>query len=537
MINDLKKKFLYLVILLTLISINSYLLHNILVLLPNNTLKNNGNYIVSKQLLESGVMGSLNYFEGTQALSGEKLNLGEWYGFQEVIYQKPITLNRIDFKFKLDKGAYFYLIFNKKSNEFEAIRFSANKDFPSAFIKANTNGKFIEYSEFFNSPFEIDKWISAQLKYIENQGYQLTANDSKGQEKILIDTTPIPETLFGFRGSYKNAAIDYYILESEKEKKNYIIRDDFSNKFEVNAWSFLLFFSLTSFITVLLLKVFKFLKLKKYHFLVIAISLSALISLLGYRYYVATNYKHYPNLDSKISIFFAKLANLNYKIDENWDSNFYFENRIAEISDSIDVQALYQFEKEFKILFIGSSQTEGAGASLRHNGFPERIDQILKERFKEDNVLIKSINTGISGANSSVLLQEYQNRWHIYDPDLILINLSNNDADPELFKNNLQTFIKLSEINNNKIIFILEANTMLKSKNKLPLHDIMIDLSNTFNIPFIDLHSYIHSMENTGMVWWDDVHFTDYGLDIAANHIATEVKKIILDELKSEKNE
>lgn len=67
-------------------------------LLLQNNLKNNGSWQATKVNLEMGVMGAWNFFSQTQPLNGEKLNLGSWHGFQEVITTNKYLFDEISLK-------------------------------------------------------------------------------------------------------------------------------------------------------------------------------------------------------------------------------------------------------------------------------------------------------------------------------------------------------------------------------------------------------------------------------------------------------
>lgn len=52
------------------------------------------------------------------------------------------------------------------------------------------------------------------------------------------------------------------------------------------------------------------------------------------------------------------------------------------------------------------------------------------------------------------------------------------------------------------------------------MHHDLIELAEKHTLPIIDLHSYVRTKENTGILWWDHVHFSDYGHELAAQYIS-----------------
>lgn len=208
-------------------------------------------------------MGSDNYFEGTQALSGNKLNLGAWYGFHEVIHKKPVTLQQLEITFKLEEDAYFYFIFNKTDQEFEAIRFSANKDFPSAFVRVNSDGKFLSYSEYSDLLISANSLVSSTMTYSENFGLELEVNQTKESKKYEVNTAPIADSYFGFRGSLSNAYIDKFSLQTVTENGVESVSDNFVNTSDLKFSNYLSVFVLFVFVTIAAVLIFKLMKLEK----------------------------------------------------------------------------------------------------------------------------------------------------------------------------------------------------------------------------------------------------------------------------------
>ena len=93
-------------VLLAVIATKTYLVYT-------NTLEVNDNWLVTKNDLEMKVIGSTNYYTDRQALAFEKLNLGAWHGFQEVLYKYMFNPSRVSFDVFIPEKGYLYFIFNK----------------------------------------------------------------------------------------------------------------------------------------------------------------------------------------------------------------------------------------------------------------------------------------------------------------------------------------------------------------------------------------------------------------------------------------
>ncbi len=139
------------------------------------------------------------------------MNLGAWHGFQEVIYKEPLNPEEIETDFLLTDNSYFYLIFNKDKDNFSAIRISVNKAFKSAFVTANTNGKFTKKTELPINNLKKNHWNHLKIIFNNNSvtffiNKQLIGNFSK---------TLLLKQHFGFRGSFNPVYIDNVIVKQK----------------------------------------------------------------------------------------------------------------------------------------------------------------------------------------------------------------------------------------------------------------------------------------------------------------------------------
>ncbi len=80
-------------------------------------------------------------------------------------------------------------------------------------------------------------------------------------------------------------------------------------------------------------------------------------------------------------------------------------------------------EKQFTVLFLGDSLTEGLGLEAGQ-AFPDLIARRLKAEGRTD---IKVINGGVSGSTSASALSRMQ--WYVRGkPDLVVLSLGGNDG-------------------------------------------------------------------------------------------------------------
>ncbi|MDH5533483.1 MAG: SGNH/GDSL hydrolase family protein [Candidatus Pacebacteria bacterium] len=493
-----------------------------LILLNNNNLQNNGNWVVEKTNLEMGVMGSYNFFSNTQPLNRDHLNLGSWHGFQEIHTKNEYDFNRVEYDIRVSSSGY--LINYLMNNKGERIGFKIKKN-ENECIKIDKGGKFIEREPVSLTLDEENKWVHISLNIKENNlsvninGNIFSCNfENKSFEKI------------GFKNGFSDVYLDN--IEIFKDNKK-LLSEDFSNT-NHSVITFLKVLLCFILVNVSIFFIFKILikNKKRLLFLLISLNLSALISIgLIFHYF---NYKflgNYPNLSSTIN-------NLK-KQEQVW-----VNNEVQTISDEIMEKNIN--DNRDKIMFIGSSQTWGAGASQYNKSFTKVFEKLINEQNTNSDSTVSAeidkrilgieikkdinvINTGISGTISSELLSEYKNQWINLNPKIVLINLSSNDftyqVNQNAYEKNIRKFIEINKKESIETVLIIEANSKEYEMDNY-LHDILKDISVEENILLIDMNKYLEEIDSQGIIWWDFVHPTDYGHELIAKKLVEEINMI-----------
>jgi len=107
---------------------------------------------------------------------------------------------------------------------------------------------------------------------------------------------------------------------------------------------------------------------------------------------------------------------------------------------------------------------------------------------------------------------------------MVVINLSNNDVDIDMFVSNLQNMIEISVRAGIQPIFVLEANSVENIGNQLiAKHEVMRRVGAAHNVPVIDMHAYLSKKYDQGFLWWDFIHLTDFGQELVAEKLYYEL--------------
>ena len=77
-----------------------------------------------------------------------------------------------------------------------------------------------------------------------------------------------------------------------------------------------------------------------------------------------------------------------------------------------------------------------------------------------------------------------------------------------------------------KTLFVLEANSPEVDKIR-DKHAIMRNISRQYHVPLLDLNGYLasDSVYDSGFLWWDLVHLSSYGQELAAEFIAKGIRE------------
>ncbi len=456
-------------------------------LYSKNTLYNNGNWVSAKCLLAKKVVGAVEFMVTNTSLARNRLNLGAYHGFQEVEYKDKLNIEYIKFSFLLTRDSYLCFIFNKNNKDFCGIRISANKRYDNIYFVAENGGEFIEKKKLPIDNISAGSWNNCRLVFSKDK-LAIYLNDH------FVDSVNVNLDLkqtVGFKGGYKDVLIDNVVIKEYASER--IIRDSFSNRrkyFHVLGISFLLTLGINLGIVLALGMFFKNLPKVLRGALIINVYLVLFLILiyLSDFYYLSNRYKKAINIPPE----YRK----NYSKNEKEAGGKFRITYPDMIGENI-----------YKIMFIGTSQTWGAGALKNEDVLSICLEKKLNNNSNKMNY--KCINKGISGQSPAILFQYYKEKWIKLDPQVVIINLSNNpDAD---FRNSLKAFILLNQSKNIKTIFVLEPNSIDCNTNIMGKHKIIKEFAQEYGIQFVDMHNHLGAFYADGFLWWDNVHLTSFG--------------------------
>lgn len=181
-----------------------------------------------------------------------------------------------------------------------------------------------------------------------------------------------------------------------------------------------------------------------------------------------------------------------------------------------------------RLLFVGSSQTWGAGARRDEEAFVPRLESALARRFPAGPP-IECLNGGISSARAAQLAVLLTNEWMRYEPQLVLINLSSNDRSSKgKFVPAIREMIDVARAGGATPVLIQEANQrQAVMPNLLHRHRQLAELGAELGVQVLDMQGFLEQREDDGFLWWDKVHLTSYGQELVAEWLAGELEELV----------
>lgn len=452
---------------------------------------------VSKLRTEIELMGAQPYRDGPQALAGNMLHLDAWHGYQEVVHRPKVTPGEVRFRLRLGEGGYLLFLFGRSSpyshdgESYHAVRVSLNPGKPSCWLDISPEGEFLHREPLSVPDLQPNQWREFQLFFREDH-LSLMSGGKEAGRRALDARGP---QFMGFRGGAHPCAVDdVVIMQTDGQPA---IREDFSNRRAVPgkmprlaAWAALFLAGLGVLFWVLL----------RSPRAAAAATLSAaatllLCSLVYWQFERRVTLARYPLADRQALVEEAKHLT---------DTTHYVRHIIEkEHSRSLS-------PGEERIVFLGTSQTWGVGATLRTETFVSRLESLLNQNRPPDRRLL-ALNGAVPGSISPFLAGHYRDFLAGYEHSWLMVNLGVNDNDTEILRENLRDTALAARKNGVKPVFCMEALSIETRPDGPKRGFVVREVAEELGIPVFNLHEAVRNAQDDGLFWWDSVHPTSYG--------------------------
>lgn len=189
-----------------------------------------------------------------------------------------------------------------------------------------------------------------------------------------------------------------------------------------------------------------------------------------------------------------------------------------------------------KIVALGSSTTEGTGASTPANSYPAQLERILAYRYPEAGVEV--VNRGVAGDVVPRTLARLNRDVIALSPDLVIWQLGTNDA---LYRGNVASVLVDVQLGVDRIRTSGAALALL-SPQALPdeprdravreMNEALAGLAAANRLPFLDRHKLMRWWYGNGApveeVLADDLlHMNDMSYECLAARVADELPAVL----------
>jgi len=454
-----------------------------------NTLHANGRWESTKVGLERGILGAVSFLTTRTALHRDRLDLGVWHGFHELLLREPVAPGRFALSFRLREGGWLAAITAHDGARFEAVRLSRDPDFPSACLAGTAAGAFTSKQPLAAIDFDAG-WQELAL---EREGSELAVR-LNGETIGRCPAALSSPVRVGLRGSAADHVEVVVVADAASGKT---IHEDFANHRHAGA----IFGGVLA--------------------LLAALDAGVALALRRRGGAVA------PALALANGVALA-CAGLALLADTAYFSRIHpeqvhfegYENRI-EYEGQIVPRLAREYPLEpapagvRRILVLGTSQTWGSGAARLEDVWVRRLEGWLGETARAGE-RFELIDAGLPGEVSKKVRENLEEHFAAWQPELLLVNLGNNDRDPALLARELERIARWSAERGIRVAFVPEPNC-IESRNERSLrglrekHAAMREVAARLGIPLVEVHDALVAERDSGFLWWDRVHLTSYG--------------------------
>lgn len=474
-----------------------------------HTLSAGGIWSVDKAKVTRWIGGAQAFGSSTVPLSTGRLDLGAWNGYHQVTTRTPLSYDDISFSFQAGTDAYIVLLFSGQSDRHRFVRLSTSRDMPSLTGYADTEGRFID-TEPVGITVEPNRVHAVRLSLAEHS------------HTVSVDGVTVyrgtqgyrDSTTFGFRGGERHVFVDNV---TARRRNVTVLRDTFDRTWLIvkgSAIAAIVFAAIFGIVGIISRRYGKGMA----YVLFAGVTATAVTGILtpAAAYYVG----RYP--DAPLPVILMPLKSPGPQGDVAAPV-------IADINHTIRERVK---PGDFVIMFIGSSQTWGAGSTgMPARTYPYLVEAQLVRSFPDKRIVV--INAGISGENADQLLDLYEHQWlPVVVPAITVIDLSNNDemwgVPQQSYRAVMERFAALTKAAGGMSVFIPEPLSPEHPPNSIDLYrDTMRQVASSSGSTVIELHEYLKTRRNDGFLWWDWVHPTQYGYRLIAGEVAASLSSIL----------
>ena len=478
------------------------LLFRTLYLESGNTLHDNGRWMSSRVGLRYGILGSVAFLTTRTALHRNRLDLGVWHRYQEVLYRDPLRLASLEADFRLGEPGYLVVLFDHTGEAFQGVRLSRDGDHPSACLAGTGEGGFTRRAPL--DPGRLgDAWHRIAL-LADGDGYAVQVD---GRPVGRCGAVPAQPGRVGFRSSRaRKIQVDDVVIRGAGGAE---VVEDFANHRHARlAFAGALLGVLAVHAAVLA-----------------ATARSRRRAGLAPHAYLATT--HLVLLVCGGLAWAVDVLVLWRQHPEDVDFRGYVTTIESKRNVVARLRASYPRPKPdgvVRILALGGSQTWGMGARRSEETWFRRLEARL-DADAPAGLRYEVISAGIPAYKVPWLYELYAGDWIGLEPDVLLLNVGHNDDDLEALEASLRAFAAFNRARGIRTVLVPEANS---TDSRTAVHElearqaVVRRVAAREGLPLVEMHEPLERRKDDGFLWWDRVHLTSFGQRLLAERLYEE---------------
>lgn len=468
-------------------------------------------WISTKPRLAKAVMGAYAFVDDTRAMARNRLDLSTWFGFQEVVDRSPAALTELDATVGVETDGYVNVLYDVRDSGFAGVRLSNRRDLPSVQFQSTPDGQFVSVR-----PLDLPDAVApgrphhVRLRFDSSRVSVEFDGLAAGSFDRVAGTQRI-----GFRGGQRHGWVDDVTLRRGDGSAS---RERFNNSRRLTRNTLLLIGGLTGGWCLLVLALQWWtstpprtlgLWIVIANLFLCAIAGSALaVEYLSPRAYQVP-------VDAKKQAEVRQIAADRIRV-------------LAELQQRYPRPAAVSARR---ILFLGSSQTWGAGAAAPGDEWVQQLERALNRNDRTPSW--QCMNAAISGMTSEQV-DDFLDELLTLKPGAAVVNLSSNDVDTAAFHSSLDRIVKKLDGAGIAVVLMLEPNSPERRVDDSPhgdlavKHAIVAAVAQAHGVPVIDLQGYLAAKNTSGFLWWDFVHLTTFGQRLVAEKLHADLPSLLL---------
>ncbi len=484
-----------------------------------NFLNLRDHFRLTKRTLDGGVVGSDQFLISRASVAQGKIHLHRWHNFQE-IRSRTLRPASLDLKFALGRGSKIYLSWKNEAGTQEGVRIENEH---SVFWRADQEGNWfeeipfkVEFEKYYENIFRLLSAIIQHESLPDNESditFLFNKNSLELQQhgkKISTFVLSSSVVEWGLQGMGEAVVVD----EIQENGKVF----DFEPP---GNWSLIIVLSLFCLfplikkislfpIYVCFVAVMSFWLLDRFHFTHFQLDTIS----FGTRKLLLTKVEKF-----RMDVVDAVLGRDSVKIiSSEYPGNLFYSGPIfCDESGCGSKDPGEDAGSHPRLMFVGTSQTVGAGAEKMNDAFFAIVHKRLKKVFPG----LQTLNISVPGAVPPWMHMVFQKNYFYWKPDFIVVNLGYN-GDQNTYEKSIGRILNSAS---GKKVFLIDEAFEGNRKRADFLRNINRKLSGDKTISSIALNEFMRGLtaKNKEIYWWDVVHFNNRGHKATGDFLADEI--------------